>query len=947
MKKALKIILRIAGIIILVILIAAIIIPSLFKEQIKEKVVSMANEKVNAELAIGDFGITLFRNFPNLTFRLKDVSVTGIDQFRGDTLVGLKSFNFVFDISSVLSKSGYRIRAIEIDRPVANAVILEDGTANYDIVPAAEVVPEEIAVTEEELEKEHVAAKESKLAFKLNKFKIQDADISYIDLSSGMEAVINDLDLLLRGNMSASKTDLLLETDIGSLDFILDGIKMVNKAEVHAGFDIDADIANKKFVLGDNNITINALQLLFSGSVAMEGEDIIADISIGTGNTDFKSVLSMVPAVYMEGFEGLDAKGSFNIEGLIRGRYSTADSLLPDVNLALNVINGNISYPDLPASINNINIKTSVYIVGTDPDMTVLDMEQFHFELEGSPFDMNMRLSTPVSDPEVNADCKGKIDLEALADAVPVDLNELKGIFDVALGLEGRMSMIENKDFDSFEASGSIKLRGFAVAMEDLPPVGIEVADFNFTPRFAALEQFRMNVAGNIINLSGRLENYLPFVFKDETVAGKLDLYSEYIDLDTIFSYLPVDTVEVKDDTIALTTIHLPENIDFEFISVIDRFRFSPLEATDIKGNIFLKEGVLIIRETGLRSLGGEVTVNAEYDSRDTINPELAMDLSISGIGIEESFNTFNTVKKLAPVAEGMDGEVSVNFDFSSLLGKGMLPVLESINGSGKMKSEEIQLVSSPIYEKFSNILQIGEDYTNTFKDIDVNFQVKDGRVYIKPFDTRLGDMKVNISGDHGLDNTINYLLKLELPSSKLPPGMTAVLTGMAARAALLGIEYYQPEIIRMNVLIDGTMKDPQVKPSLGQSNGSTVAESIKEAATDIVEEKVEEVKEQVSGEARKQADKILAEAQEKADLIKAEAAEAAQKIREEGDRNAQKLVDEAADKGAIARMAAERAAAKLRKEADNKAAQLEEEAQKQADKIMAEARAKADELIK
>jgi len=105
MKKALKIILRIAGIIILVILIAAII-----------------NEKVNAELAIGDFGITLFRNFPNLTFRLKDVSVTGIDQFRGDTLVGLKSFNFVFDISSVLSKSGYRIRAIEIDRPVANAV---------------------------------------------------------------------------------------------------------------------------------------------------------------------------------------------------------------------------------------------------------------------------------------------------------------------------------------------------------------------------------------------------------------------------------------------------------------------------------------------------------------------------------------------------------------------------------------------------------------------------------------------------------------------------------------------------------------------------------------------------------------------------------------------------------------------------------------------------------
>ena len=921
-------------------LLAAIIIPSLFKKQIKEKVVDMANEKVNAELAIGDFGITLFRNFPNLTFMLKDVSVTGIDKFKDDTLAGLKSFNLVFDISSLLSKSGYRIRAIEIDRPVANAVILEDGTANYDIMPPGEVPQEEIS------EEKSGEEKESKLALRLNKFEIKDAHISYTDLSSGMEACINDLDLLLRGNMSASNTDLLLEVDIAALDFILDGIKMVNEAELHAGFDVAADLENKKFILGENNILMNALELIFSGSLEKDGEDIITDIKIGTGNTEFKSVLSMVPAIYMKGFEGLDAGGSFNIEGLVNGRYSVADSLLPYVNLTLNVNNGSLKYPDLPGSINNINIKTRVDVDGTEPDRTVLNLEQFHFELEGNPFDLKMRVSTPVSDPEVKVDFKGKIDFEALADAVPVDMNELKGIFDIALGLEGRMSMIENQNYDSFKASGSMNLTGFKMVMEDLPPIGIEVADFIFTPRYAALERFRMDLAGNIINLSGRIENYLPFVFKDETVKGTLDLYSEYIDLDTIISYLPADTVKVKEDTIALTTIHLPENIDFEFVSVIDRFKFNPLQATDIRGNILLKEGVLIIRETGLQSLGGKVVVNAQYDSRDTINPSLDADLTISGIGIRESFNTFNTVRMLASVAEGMDGSVSMNFNFSSLIGKGMMPVVESINGGGRMRSEEVQLVSSPIYEAFTSVLQIGESYSNTFKDLDANFEVKDGRVYLKPFDTSLGDLQVNISGDHGIDQTINYLLKLEIPATKLPPGMTAVLTGMAARAALMGIEYYQPEVIRMNVHIDGTIKDPKVKPALGQSDGSTITETIKEAAKDIVEEKVTEVKDQVSDEAREQADKILAEAQEKADMIKEEAAKAAQKVRDEGEKSAQKLIDEAADKGTIARMAAERAAKKLREEADENAAKLEEEAQKQADKIMEEARVRADSLI-
>ncbi|MFO7853193.1 MAG: AsmA-like C-terminal region-containing protein [Bacteroidota bacterium] len=946
MKKALKIILKVAGIIILVILLAAIIIPSLFKDQIKEKVLDEANEKINAELAIGDFGITLFRNFPNLTFSLKDVSVTGIDQFSGDTLASLKSFNLVFDITSVLSKSAYRIRAIEIVRPVARVVILEDGIANYDIVPAGEELTEETEVRDEDLIEEDGEPKESKLAFRLNKFEIKNAYISYEDLSSGRKALIDDLDLFLRGNMSAKQSNLLLETDIASVDFINDGIKMLNKATVQAVFDINADLENNKFVLGENNILINALQLLFSGSIELDGEDIITDMNIGTGNTEFKSVLSMVPAVYRKGFEGLNAGGSFNIEGLIKGRYSATDSLLPDINLTLDVTDGSIAYPDLPGSINNINIKAGASVNGSHPDLTVLDVPQFHFELDDNPFDMNLKLSTPVSDPAVDAALKGRIDFEALADAVPVELNELEGIFDIALGFGGRMSMIEDQDYDSFNATGTMKLTGFKVEMKDLPPMGIEVADFNFSPSSAALEQFKMNVAGNNISLSGRLENYLPFIFKDETLKGRLDLYSEYIDLDTLMSYLPVDTVKVEEDTIALTTIHLPQNIDFEFISSVDRFKYNPLEASGLKGNITLKEGVLIIKETGLSTLGGELTVNAEYDSRDTLNPTMAADLSVAGIGIKESFNTFNTVRQLAPVAEGMDGKVFVDFNLSTLLGKGMFPVVESINGSGRLRSEEIQLVSSPIFDKFSSILQIGENYTNTFKDIDANFEVKDGRVYIKPFDTRLGDMEITISGDHGLDRTINYLVNVEVPASELPQGMSSVLTGLAARAALLGIEYYQPEIINMNVRIGGTIKDPTITPFLGQSDDtspvSKVTESVKEAAG----EKIEEVKEEVSDEARKQADKILTEAQEKAGMVKAGAAEAAEKIRKEADKNAQKLIDEAADKGAIAKMAAARAAEKLRREADEKAALLEEEAEKQADKIMEEARMQVDSLI-
>jgi len=945
MKKAIRIILRIVGSLLIVILLAALIIPPLFKEQIKEKVLNTANDKLNAHLFIDDFGISLLRNFPNLSFSLKNVSVSGVDSFEGDTLAGMKSFNLVFDITSVLSKKGYRIRAIEIDRPIANIIITEDGRINYDIVK--ESPADTLAEAKEATQAAQEQKEEKGLSMRLNKFEIKDCAISYSDSQAGMEAVIGEINLLLRGNMARDKADLLLSMDAKRLDFIMGGVKYLKNASLASKFDIAADMKDKRFELKDNFLAINDLKLTFDGSLQMDGPDIITDMNIGTGDTQFKSLLSLVPAVYMKGYEDLETGGSFSISGNVKGRYSSADSLLPDIMLELLVKDGQMSYPDLPENISGINLSALVMFDGSIPDNSVVDLSDLNFTLAGSPFSMNMSLRTPVSDPEVEAQFRGSIDLEALSSAIPLKPEKLAGMIEIDFGLQGKMSMIEKRDFDSFVADGTLEISELAFMMKDIPPLGIGHAAFAFAPAYASMNEFKMDVAGNMIDLSGRIENYLPFVFQKEKIKGELNLYSPFIDVDTIISYLPADTVEQRDDTLAIQTIRIPGNIDFKFISVIDSLSYRPLVASDIKGNIYISEGALIVENTGLKTLGGDVKLNAEYDTADSLNPRLQADLSVEGLGIRPSFNTFNTVKKLAPVADGMSGDISMNFDFSALLGEGVMPIVSTIQGKGTLLSDEIQLVSSPVYEKFSSVLQLGENYTNTFRDFDLSFEVRDGRVHIDPFDTQLGDMKLTIGGDHGIDQTISYLMELEIPSSALPPGMSDFLTGLAASAALMGIEYYQPETIRLDVSIEGSVKNPRIRPSLGNSKGASLKETAKEATGALFEEKVEEVKEQVSGELGEQADKIIAEAQKKADALEEEAARAARKIREEGERGAQKLIDEAASKGALAKLAAERAAGKLRSEANEKASLLEAEAKEQAEKIMEEAKARAEQIKK
>jgi uncharacterized protein involved in outer membrane biogenesis len=119
---------------ILVILVLMFIVPVIFKDKIKVKVEQVINESVNAKISFDDYKLGFFRNFPNLSFSLYDVSVAGADKFVNDTLTSFESMNLVFNLSSLFKKTGYEVKSVIIKNASVNAVVLEDGSANWDIM---------------------------------------------------------------------------------------------------------------------------------------------------------------------------------------------------------------------------------------------------------------------------------------------------------------------------------------------------------------------------------------------------------------------------------------------------------------------------------------------------------------------------------------------------------------------------------------------------------------------------------------------------------------------------------------------------------------------------------------------------------------------------------------------------------------------------------------------
>jgi hypothetical protein len=229
--------------------------------------------------------------------------------------------------------------------------------------------------------------------------------------------------------------------------------------------------------------------------------------------------------------------------------------------------------------------------------------------------------------------------------------------------------------------------------------------------------------------------------------------------------------------------------------------------------------------------------------------------------------------------------------------------------------------------EKFKDI---------TMKDLAIDYSVRNGRVYIEPYHTKIGNTEFVMGGDQGIDQTMNYEMNMKIPRSDLGGTAQNAINKVTSLAASQGINIDPGETIDVKFLVTGTFKDPKIKPVFGEGL-ETMTEEVKEQVQEIIEEKVEEVKEEIKEDVTREAEKILVEAQAKADALKWEAKNAGEELIRMAEEEGQKRIKDAGS-NPIQKIAAETYARTLNSEAEKNAKRLEDEANKQADEIMRQA---------
>ncbi|MFK7948956.1 MAG: AsmA-like C-terminal region-containing protein [Saprospiraceae bacterium] len=516
-KSIFKRILKGLGIFLFLIVLAAVAIPYFFKDRILDEVQKVINENVRAKIEFSDVGVGMLRSFPDITLSLEGLKVDGIEEFKGIRLADIKSFETRLDIMSIINGELMEIERITLDEPMLYVKVMENGKANYDIT-----IPTE--------ELDTMEAEPMKFALNLDEYTINNGKIIYDDAVSDVWVDIVNLNHTGNGNFTEAIYDLATKTTADKFTLSSGNVTYLNEAKTDIDFTINIDMPNSKYTFKENEVNFNALKLNFDGFVAMPGDDIEMDLKFGSPQTDFKSLLSMIPAAYTSDFSGVKASGKMGLDGTVKGIYNA--SKMPALDINLSVANGSFKYPDLPLGMSNINVKANVKSPNANFDNMVVNVPKFHIELDKNPFDAKFVLKTPMSDPNVNAEMKGKIDLAKLAKAFPMEgVKTLDGIINADIATKMKMSDVTAEKYDNVDFSGEMTITNMNYVADGMPNIKINDLTTEFTPQKINLDNFDANLGKSDLQVTGFVENPLTYFSGEKTMNGDLVVRSKKFDV--------------------------------------------------------------------------------------------------------------------------------------------------------------------------------------------------------------------------------------------------------------------------------------------------------------------------------------------------------------------------------------------------------------------------------
>jgi AsmA protein len=419
-------ILKITGITILSALILLFLAPYFFPDIVGKQIKNWTNQSISGDLNFSKARLSFFTHFPSLTLTLYNVDLKGSAPFQKDTLLYADKLGFGVNLEKLILGHQVSVNKIFLTGAYMHVLVDEKGQANYNIY-----------TSDTSFKSEHTDTASASLL--LEKIIVKDSYLEYNDRSIPMLIQAEHFYYEGSGDLSKSIFDLASHIRIDSLNIITKNHSYVRRKAIDANLVTHVNTKTLAFSFENDNITVNKLNIAFSGKVDFLKNGYDINTNLAAKNAELYQLITILPPEYLDWLSKTTVKGKVDISASLKGKYIVSANEKPDLSVKLAIRDGFVSYQNAEMPIGGLNLSTELALPSLDPEKLQFKVDEFRFSMEKESFHLKME-SHGFTEPRINMNADAVMNLQNLKKSLGLSGFDMKGEINIHLLCKGRFA---------------------------------------------------------------------------------------------------------------------------------------------------------------------------------------------------------------------------------------------------------------------------------------------------------------------------------------------------------------------------------------------------------------------------------------------------------------------------------------------------------------------------
>ena len=531
----------IAGIIILPLLcLGAIVLYITVKQNdiIKDNITTL-NKEHKGFVTIGDTHLSLFSNFPNISFKADDLKIYETKKENSPVIMDVKDIYVGFNLWEIL-EGNYNLKSLIIEDGFFDIVLHKDGTINL----------------QNALEPFKETKNEAFINIQLESIKLNNLDIHKKD-----EKENTDLETFIYTanggfNIDSQQISGHVDTEF-KMNLIDNGdTTYIKNKHFNLKTNLSFNEATGLITIDPSNLTMEHGDFELEGTVDTKN-DVDLDLKIKGTKPNFDMLIAFAPEDIIPVLERYKNAGEIYFNAIVQG--ATLNQQVPFFDVNFGASKAFLENTDKGKRVNNMGFKGH-FTNGKEHNSrtTRLEIEDMTAKLEKGKFLGNVVINN-FDAPEIDMQLNADFNLEFM-----VDFLNLEDVDITSGNISLKMNFHDIIDIDNPEQAlnklnqayfSELKIDSLSLSSKDLPaPLKKLNAHVVMNGKKATLNQFDMLLGNSDISVTGYLSD-LPAILHhtDTPVDVHLDIKSNLLDVAEITKFYAVDSTAIDEQIKALS----------------------------------------------------------------------------------------------------------------------------------------------------------------------------------------------------------------------------------------------------------------------------------------------------------------------------------------------------------------------------------------------------------